>query len=304
MPHMTPAAFQLPNSGATNYEGDLRSHSGQTPIRVPLPMTAGTMYDGFSPRGRSEALSATGKSRHGVSPGREHRAADELSAAPSGKSKAPSAVSEHHFRAPTEASVDSMATERSAQRSHKPTSYQPSAPGAPKSQYSATPARESVALHPLTPQARSQMGPNYARSVTEELSPEDRLHAAVRGRSVASGSQIYSPRSRVEQMATPHTRTGSPDLLDDEEQRIVDEALMRTPRTSYTVAPSALAAEVQRSHYHDNELCLLLHAADDPNSHDVVRRAMRKAIKNRLKKLGLKYDNEVCIMTVGMSDIN
>ena len=65
---------------------------------------------------------------------------------------------------------------------------------------------------------------------------------------------------------------------------------------SYTSAPSALAAEVQRSHFHDNELCLLLHAADDPNSHDVVRRAMRKAIKNRLKKLGLKYDTEVSSM--------
>jgi len=244
----------------------------------------------------------------GVSYGLGTKADDNISLSPSAKSTARISAQENHNKAPTEASVDSMATERSTLHSKKGSVYQnPSAVGH-KSQFAATPARESVALHPLTAQARSQMShSNPPRSVTEDLTPEDRLYANIRGRSVASGShhyqpsvqsQTFSPRSKVEQMATPHTRTGSPEILDAEEQRIVDEALMRTPRTSYTVAPSALADEVQRSHFHDNELCLLLHAADDPNSHEVVRRAIRKSIKNRLKKLGLKYDNEVCDKTV------
>ena len=66
-------------------------------------------------------------------------------------------------------------------------------------------------------------------------------------------------------------------------------------RTSYalsTVAPSALEPEIQNSHFHDMELCQLLHALDQPMG-EPVKKAVRKAVRARVKKLGMKYDNEV-----------
>jgi len=41
-------------------------------------------------------------------------------------------------------------------------------------------------------------------------------------------------------------------------------------------------------------LCILLHQLDDPSQHEVVKKAVRKAVKARVKQLGMKYDNEVC----------
>ncbi|KZS98425.1 hypothetical protein SISNIDRAFT_404223 [Sistotremastrum niveocremeum HHB9708] len=158
-----------------------------------------------------------------------------------------------------------------------------------------------VPLHPLTAHARSVASNQGATSPPYNPTPDQILHAAVRGNAVSPNpSQGYQHSVQSQPWGQPNPHAGisensrgySPDMLDEYEQRLVDEVLIRTPRTSYTIAPSALAAEVQNSHFHDGELCLLLHAADDPNSHDVVRRAMRKAIKSRLKKLGLKHDNE------------
>ena len=68
-------------------------------------------------------------------------------------------------------------------------------------------------------------------------------------------------------------------------------------RTSYalsTMAPSMLEPEVQNSHFHDMELCQLLHALDQPMG-EPVKKAVRKAVRTRVKKLGMKYDNEVSI---------
>lgn len=91
-------------------------------------------------------------------------------------------------------------------------------------------------------------------------------------------------------------RPQSPDGLNEDEQNLVDELLLvRTPRTSYTVTPSALAAEVHNSSFHDEDLCILLHAADDDSIHDVVKKAVRKAIRGRVRKLGVKYEAAVGI---------
>lgn len=89
------------------------------------------------------------------------------------------------------------------------------------------------------------------------------------------------------------SRVQSPsDSLNDEERRLVRSVLDRkTPRTS--IAPSALAEQISRSHFHDQDLCILLHAADDPMTHDVVKKAVRKAVSARLKKLDMKHDKEV-----------
>jgi hypothetical protein len=85
----------------------------------------------------------------------------------------------------------------------------------------------------------------------------------------------------------------SPDEMEREftEQELVD--LLRTPRTNHTVTPSALADEVNRSQFHDETLCVLLHAADDQYQHEVVKKAVRKAVKARIQQLGLDQAAQV-----------
>lgn len=58
--------------------------------------------------------------------------------------------------------------------------------------------------------------------------------------------------------------------------------------------PSVLAGEVHASHFHDEELCILLHAADNPTTHDVVKKVLHKGVKDRVKRLGLDHQREVC----------
>ncbi len=105
--------------------------------------------------------------------------------------------------------------------------------------------------------------------------------------SVASQS---SPIDRRERDRTP-TRPQSPEALDAEEARIVNDALAaRTPRTS------CFGGSLQpddTEHFHDVELCVLLQKENEANQHDLVKKALRKAIRQRIKKLGMKYDHEV-----------
>lgn len=88
---------------------------------------------------------------------------------------------------------------------------------------------------------------------------------------------------------TPRARALSPDDLDQEEARIVRAALAATPRTSYYAEPLEPGVA---NHYHDLELCVLLRQESDPNAHEVVKKAMRKAVMQRVKKLGMKHDHE------------
>ena len=94
---------------------------------------------------------------------------------------------------------------------------------------------------------------------------------------------------------TPRALSPGPDELDEEETRLVENVLnqgSRTPRTSYAATTSFLEPN-QFAHYHDMNLCILLHQLDDPSQHEVVKKAVRKAVKSRVKQLGMKYDNEV-----------
>ena len=75
-------------------------------------------------------------------------------------------------------------------------------------------------------------------------------------------------------------------------QSILDIPRTRTSYALSTMAPSALEPDVQNTHFHDMELCQLLHALDQPMG-EPVKKAVRKAVRSRVKKLGMKYDNEV-----------
>jgi len=139
--------------------------------------------------------------------------------------------------------------------------------------------------------SKSQTPQSRAMSQMEGGKPRSQISVAKQPS--ATGSRA-SRASRVERdresNVTP--RPHSPEGLDAEEARIVNDALAaRTPRTSYYAA--SLEPDVA-GHFHDMELCVLLHQENDANQHDVVKKALRKAVRQRIKKLGMKYDHEVC----------
>ncbi|KDR75025.1 hypothetical protein GALMADRAFT_268571 [Galerina marginata CBS 339.88] len=133
-----------------------------------------------------------------------------------------------------------------------------------------------------------------SKSPSKIASPQSRALSQMEGGrppSSVGSRQSRSSRAERERDTTPTpTRPHSPDgQLDPEETRIVNEALARTPRTSSYGAP--LEPDVA-DHYHDMELCVLLHQENDPNQHDFVKKALRKAVRQRIKKLGMKYDHD------------
>lgn len=140
---------------------------------------------------------------------------------------------------------------------------------------------------------RSQAAPMSShRSAYDELQRAAATMSPARSkRSLANDPQATPTPSRPISPIDDH-------VLNADEQRMVNNVLTRPharSRTSYalsTVAPSALEPEIQNSHFHDMELCQLLHALDQPMG-EPVKKAVRKAVRARVKKLGMKYDNEV-----------
>lgn len=111
--------------------------------------------------------------------------------------------------------------------------------------------------------------------------------------SLHSPTRNDSKRSVVEGDAgdvTPRVMSPTGEL-DPNETKMVRDAI-NSRRTSYAAPPSALEAEVANSHFHDMDLCILLHQMDDYNTHEIVKKALRKAVRQRVKKLGMKYDSE------------
>ena len=146
---------------------------------------------------------------------------------------------------------------------------------------------------PLSPQASGMRSGRHSRQPTEE---ERRLENS----RLAALEAMQEDDERDDRTASPPPpqsarRHRSEAERSGAERMTAQEALaaIRTPRTSYSLSPSQLAAEVNRSHFHDEDLCVLLHAADDPETPDAVRKALRKAVKGRVKKLGLESEDQV-----------
>lgn len=149
----------------------------------------------------------------------------------------------------------------------------------PQSQYSKAPsAVPSKALSAVPSAVRSH---HTAQSQVGKAPSVAQSHKTA---SAADQGGATTPNQR-----RPH----SPFELNPEEAKIVQDALAsRTPRTSH-YTPSALGSDIVHSHFHDMDLCVLMQQESDPNAHEVVKKALRKAIRQRVKRLGMKYDNEV-----------
>ncbi|KAL7281780.1 hypothetical protein PYCCODRAFT_1430922 [Trametes coccinea BRFM310] len=189
----------------------------------------------------------------------------EMSQKPAKSVKSTTEVNGH---APSEAPA--YAKSQSAARSQAPMSQAPApsqAPMSPKSQASRMPRERSVAA---TEAMRSAPPMSPARS----------------------GAPLNDP----DHTPTPSRPSSPVEHLNAEEQRMVQDLLTMPSRSRTSYAPSAMAPsmlepEVQNSHFHDMELCQLLHALDQPMG-EPVKKAVRKAVRARVKKLGMKYDNE------------
>ncbi|KAG8681585.1 hypothetical protein FRC08_015539, partial [Ceratobasidium sp. 394] len=148
----------------------------------------------------------------------------------------------------------------------------------------ASPAGSRVSHHRSVSGAANGNG-HLERSTT----PRSHHHSMSGGYAPENDYHHYS-RQGGEATPTP-SEGGIIDRVPDMSERELLEVL-KTPRTSYTVSPSVLAEEVNRTHYHDEDLCILLHAAEDPNQHEVIRKAVRKAAKMRIKRLGIEDERQ------------
>ncbi|KAF8210214.1 hypothetical protein K438DRAFT_1710849 [Mycena galopus ATCC 62051] len=151
-----------------------------------------------------------------------------------------------------------------------------------QSQHSRAPSDVPSAMPSKAPSKAPSAAPSAARSHHTTQSQHGKA---------ASVALSYKPGSAAERggAATPH----DPLLdLNQEEAKIVRDTLAgRTPRTSH-YTPSALGSDIVNSHFHDMDLCVLMQQESDPSVHEVVKKALRKAIRQRVKRLGMKYDNE------------
>ena len=150
-------------------------------------------------------------------------------------------------------------------------------------------------MSPRTPTVRAmsprqQVTQEDLMQVTSPLSPRmvpqmnGHSHSHITGTNDHHDHEEHTP-------VQSRTQSQVDEELDEEEEEMVRTILSRTPRTS--MAPSALEPDVQNSHFHDMELCELLHSLEAPNLPEVVKKAVRKAVRTRVKKLGMKSDNEV-----------
>jgi hypothetical protein len=89
----------------------------------------------------------------------------------------------------------------------------------------------------------------------------------------------------------PHSLSFS---LNQAEEELVAKALAECNAGNRTLyAPSTLEPEIVNSHFHDMDLCILLHQMDDNTTHEVVKKVLQKALRQCIKKLGMKYDQDV-----------
>ncbi|KAF7361892.1 hypothetical protein MVEN_00533700 [Mycena venus] len=148
------------------------------------------------------------------------------------------------------------------------------------------------AINQQSPPSQHSKAPSAVPSKAPSAAPSAsaRSHHTGQSGKAASVAQSYKPVSAG--AATPPRHRSTSLDLNQEEAQIVQEALAgRTPRTSH-YTPSALGSDIVHSHFHDMDLCVLLQQENDPNAHEVVKKALRKAIRQRVKRLGMKYDNE------------
>lgn len=101
---------------------------------------------------------------------------------------------------------------------------------------------------------------------------------------------VLSSQEKLDSL--PETEIVDVDVENMNERQLVEH--LKTP-AMMSEALDDYTEEVQRALqlHHDEDLCVLLQAAEDELQHPVVRKAVRKAVAGRLRKLGLTPDYDV-----------
>ncbi|KAI0320773.1 hypothetical protein OF83DRAFT_1169034 [Amylostereum chailletii] len=212
-----------------------------------------------------------------------------------------------HSRAPSLSPSDSPSNYKPPRPPAKTVGKEPSLPPVPPSDNASEadgPPRQARSQQGFD--GRTHPGPsilsNGASRTQRPFSPfrhapteQDLLHAVDPTVEIPRSSVSSAKGSRRDVEATPtQSRAQSPGYeLNDIEQEMIQTLLRggaKTPRTSY--AATSVLEPGHVSHFHDMDLCILLHQLEDPMQHEVVKKAVRKAVKVRVKQLGMKHDNE------------
>ncbi|KZT29192.1 hypothetical protein NEOLEDRAFT_1175492 [Neolentinus lepideus HHB14362 ss-1] len=199
--------------------------------------------------------------------------------------------------------------------SDSPSNFKPKTNGVAKanlSQRAMSPVREQQSprgqprdINGVRSHVSGMSGQNLNRAFSPHRhapTTEDLFHVAMMS-GVMSQDQQKQPSVMASQVngnrsvandggATPRqSRPQSPmDMDEGDAEKVRDLLSRRMSRTTMSLAN--LEADLQNSHFHDMELCVLLHALEDSQLHDITKKAVQKAVKQRIKKLGMKYDVE------------
>ncbi|TFK53586.1 hypothetical protein OE88DRAFT_1261324 [Heliocybe sulcata] len=199
--------------------------------------------------------------------------------------------------------------------SDSPSNYKPKTNGAAKASMSPramSPVREQQSPRSQTREMNgvrshlsgmSGLNPNRAFSPHRHAATtEDLFHVAMMNGGMSPGHQkqpsVAGSRASANRSAandggvTPRqSRPQSPMDMDEGDAEKVRDLLSR--RMSMTsMALTNMQTDIHNSHFHDMELCVLLHSLEDPNLHDITKKAVQRAVRQRIKKLGMKYDTE------------
>ncbi|KIY63456.1 hypothetical protein CYLTODRAFT_493908 [Cylindrobasidium torrendii FP15055 ss-10] len=202
---------------------------------------------------------------------------------PTAQSRAPSAAPTAQVRAPFVAPSQSRAPSAapSPSRALSAVPSQARAPsaapsGAPRSQLSVSPSKISKAPSGMS-KATSR------RTVREADVTPTPSRAPTSAEMIAAADEEDDEEDLVQQMLAAHNHDHG------------------TARTSKSYTGSVLGSEVVNSHFHDNDLCVLFQFLNDDRSPEPVKKVLRKAIKRRVKDLGMKYDTEASISSHRLS---
>jgi hypothetical protein len=164
-----------------------------------------------------------------------------------------------------------------------------------KEQTAAAPLWESLwsqgkpVPNPISRKAPAVRSASPRRQISrEDLEPRMGPQRNGRGRDLIDHVNGHQHHDHEEHSST-HSRFD--EELDRDEEETVGTILSRASRSS--MAPSTIGSDVQISHFYDMELCELLHSLEAKNLPEIAKKAVRKAVRARVKKLGMKSDNEV-----------
>ncbi|EAU91127.2 hypothetical protein CC1G_03295 [Coprinopsis cinerea okayama7 len=240
--------------------------------RPPKPASNGHALSRSPPPGSPSPLSQTGHQNRPFSPYRHGPTTEDLiHAAVRGRALV----------------IPEVEEEKTVSSIEKPPSQAP-----PPSQPPASPSKHPLSPPPAqSPQIPPITSPKMSSRAPSQLNGS--AHPKTASQVSKPPSAAPSRQSQSQSARSQSAKSMTNDGYDAEEARIVNEALLaqhaQTPRSTYYAR--SIEPELT-GHYHDEELCQLLRHESDDTQPEVVRKALRKAIRQRVKKLGMKYDTE------------